>query len=178
MSEEFKKREENKMKSNYTHRIDTEEVVENRSSERDLLTLLDTQSYLILLLASAGIGVENEEDLSKLEDAPSYLMHLLGKAGIEIEDVKGMTPLDAPVIIKCDSKIADKISTSFCHNVEHINDNVFRIILLDMDYPFDTGPAWLSWLIKNEKESPAFKAMAWIGAIIETRYLNAQAELT
>jgi hypothetical protein len=166
------------MKSNNTHRIETQEIAYNRINERDLLKLHDTQSYLILLLASAGVGVENEVELSNLKDAPSYLIHLLGKAGIEIEDVEGMTPLFTSVIIKCDSKIADKISTSCFHNVEHINDNVFRISLLDMEYPLDTGPAWLSWLAKNEIESPTTKAMTWMGAIIEARILRGQECLT
>jgi hypothetical protein len=169
---------ENKMKSSNTQRTETQDCAENRSNERDLLKQHDTLSYLTLLLASAGVGGENEEELSHLKDAPSYLIHLLGKAGIEIEDVEGMTPLVAPVKIKCDSKIADKISTSCFHNVEHINDNVFRISLLDMEYPLDTGPAWVSWLIKNEIESPTTKAITWMGAIIEARYLRGQECLT
>jgi hypothetical protein len=164
---------EKKMKSNNTQRTETRDTAKNMSNEYDLLKLYDTQCYLILLLTAAGGLPSYEMELLKGRDALNQLMDLLGELSIEIENVNNLTPLVTKINIKCDSKIADKINTSSCHKIDHIEDNVWRISLLDGEYPLDTGSEWLSWLKENDEESPFNTAMTWIGSIIETRYLLA-----
>jgi hypothetical protein len=97
----------------------------------------------------------NDRHLLKQHDTLSFLILLHALAG-------GMTPDDSELLKVRDTPgylihLLGKVGIEV-ENVEDLNPLV--------------NP------IKNEKESPTTKAMTWIGAMFQTRYLKAQAELT